>query len=147
MRINYFFRTGTQAGLVSGFEGLDSGLPVLGISVRQNSEKQIDAVWKLVRETAEKLKIEKIKRGKILVDDRYVGKGYTIPSDGTIEAITLLAQTEGILLDPVYSGKGMAGLIDMVRNGDFNKKEKILFLHTGGSAALFAYENELLDLS
>ena len=133
--------------MVSGFEGLDSGLPVLGISVRQNSEKQIDAVWKLVRETAEKLKIEKIKRGKILVDDRYVGKGYTIPSDGTIEAITLLAQTEGILLDPVYSGKGMAGLIDMVRNGDFNKKENILFLHSGGSAALFAYENELLDLS
>ena len=91
--------------MVSGFEGLDSGLPVLGISVRQNSEKQIDAVWKLVRETAEKLKIEKIKRGKILVDDRYVGKGYTIPSDGTIEAITLLAQTEGILLDPVFFWK------------------------------------------
>ena len=130
--------------MVSGFEGLDSGLPVLGISVRQNSEKQIDAVWKLVRETAEKLKIEKIKRGKILVDDRYVGKGYTIPSDGTIEAITLLAQTEGILLDPVYSGKGMAGLIDLVRKGVFRKGEKILFLHTGGSAALFAYERELL---
>ena len=105
MRINYFFRTGTQAGLVSGFEGLDSGLPVLGISVRQNSEKQIDAVWKLVRETADKLKIEKIKRRKILVDDRYVSKGYAIPSDGTIEAITLLAQTEGILLDPVFFWK------------------------------------------
>ena len=139
--------TGTQAGLVAGLEGLDSGLPVLGISVRQNSEKQIDAVWKLVRETSKKLKIREIQREKILVDDRYVGKGYAIPTDGTIEAITLLAQTEGILLDPVYSGKGMAGLIDMVRNGDFKKEEKILFLHTGGSAALFAYEQELIEYS
>ena len=139
--------TGTQAGLVSGLEGLNSELPVMGISVRQNREKQIDAVWKLVRKTAEKLKIREISREKILVDDRYIGKGYAIPTDGTIEAITLLAQTEGILLDPVYSGKGMAGLIDMVRNGDFSQGEKILFLHTGGSAALFAYEQELIEYS
>ena len=139
--------TGTQAGLVSGLEGLNSELPVMGISVRQNREKQIDAVWKLVRKTAEKLKIREISRENFLVDDRYIGKGYAIPTDGTIEAITLLGQTEGILLDPVYSGKGMAGLIDMVRNGDFSQGEKILFLHTGSSAALFAYEQELIEYS
>ena len=60
-----------------------------------------------------------------------------------IEAVQLLAREEGILLDPVYSGKGMAGLIDLVRNGHFIKGENVVFLHTGGSAALFAYRNIL----
>ena len=139
--------TGTQAGLVSGLSALSSELPVLGISVRQNRERQIDAVWNLVCKTVEKLKNIDIQRDKILVDDHYIGKGYAIPTDGTLEAIDLLAKTEGILLDPVYSGKAMAGLIDMVRKGDFKKNEKILFLHTGGSAALFAYEQELTNFS
>ena len=139
--------TGTQAGLVSGLSALSSELPVLGISVRQNRERQIDAVWNLVKKTVEKLNNIDIQRDKILVDDHYVGKGYAIPTDGTLEAIDLLAKTEGILLDPVYSGKAMAGLIDMVRKGDFKDNEKILFLHTGGSAALFAYEQELTNFS
>jgi len=139
--------TGTQAGLVSGLSALSSELPVLGISVRQNRERQIDAVWNLVCKTVEKLNNIDIQRDKILVDDHYIGKGYAIPTDGTLEAIDLLAKTEGILLDPVYSGKAMAGLIDMVRKGDFKNNEKILFLHTGGSAALFAYEQELTNFS
>ena len=69
----------------------------------------------------------------------YVGPGYGLATDGMIEAIELLAREEGILLDPVYSGKGMAGLIDLVRKGEFRKDENIVFLHTGGSAGLFAY--------
>jgi len=136
--------TGTQAGLVVGLEGVNSKLSVLGISVRQSREKQVNSVWDLVCKTTEKLGLPKILRDKVIVEDGYVGQGYGIPTDGTIEAISLLAQTEGILLDPVYSGKGMAGLIDLVRKGVFRKGEKILFLHTGGSAALFAYERELL---
>ena len=139
--------TGTQAGLVSGLCALSSELTVLGISVRQNRDRQVDSVWKLVKETVKKLNINDIKRDKILVDDHYIGKGYAIPTDGTLEAIDLLAKTEGILLDPVYSGKAMAGLIDMVRKGDFNNNDKILFLHTGGSAALFAYEKELTSFT
>ena len=135
--------TGTQAGLVTGLEGCNSSLPVLGVSVRQPQAKQIEAVGKLVRETAEKLGLPEIPQNKILVEDGYVGSGYGIPTEGTIEAISMLAQTEGILLDPVYSAKGMAGLIDLVKKGFFKKGEKILFLHTGGSAALFAYEREL----
>ena len=138
--------TGTQAGLVTGLEGLNSKLPVLGISVRQPENKQVDAVWKLVQKTVDKLNIPEIPREKILVDDRYVGEGYGVPNEGTLEAINLLAQKESILLDPVYSGKGMAGLISMIRKGIFKKGQKILFLHTGGSAALFAYERELLNL-
>ena len=136
--------TGTQAGLVTGLEGLNSKLPVLGISVRQPENKQVDAVWKLVKKTVDKLNIPEIPREKILVDDRYVGEGYGVPNEGTLEAINLLAQKESILLDPVYSGKGMAGLISMIRKGIFKKGQKILFLHTGGSVALFAYEKEIL---
>ncbi len=136
--------TGTQAGLVVGLEGINSKLPVLGISVRQQKEKQIDAVWELVKKTTEKLNIPKISRDKILVDDGYVGKGYGIPNEKTLEAISLLAKKESILLDPVYSGKGMAGLINLARKGIFKKNQKILFLHTGGSVALFAYEKEIL---
>ena len=136
--------TGTQAGLVAGLEGLNSKLPVLGISVRQQENKQVDAVWKLVKKTVDKLNIPEIPREKILVDDRYVGEGYGVPNEGTLEAINLLAQKESILLDPVYSGKGMAGLISMIRKGIFKKGQKILFLHTGGSVALFAYEKEIL---
>ena len=91
--------TGTQAGLVSGLEGLNSELPVMGISVRQNREKQIDAVWKLVRKTAEKLKIREISREKFLVDDRYIGKGHAIPTDGTIElSLYLHRQKESSLI-------------------------------------------------
>ena len=136
--------TGTQAGLVAGLEGLNSKIPVLGISVRQPENKQVDAVWELVKKTVDKLNIPEIPRERILVDDRYVGDGYGIPNEGTLEAINLLAQKESILLDPVYSGKGMAGLIGMIRKGDFMKGQKILFLHTGGSVALFAYEKEIL---
>ena len=80
---------------------------------------------------------------KILVDDGYVGEGYGIPADSTLEAIQLLAHHEGMLVDPVYSGKGLAGLIGMIRNGDFKQSDNIVFLHTGGESALFAYESKL----
>ena len=85
-----------------------------------------------------------IASSKILVDDRYVGDGYGIPAESTLEAITLTARQEGILLDPVYSAKGMAGLIGMVRQGFFKTTDNVLFLHTGGSTALFAYEEQIL---
>ena len=137
--------TGTQAGLVAGLEGIHAGLPVLGICVRNPRQKQIEAVHGLVSKTTHKLGIPDIDIDWVDADDGYVGEGYGIPNEGTLEAIHLLAKTEGILLDPVYSGKGMAGLIDHVRKGTFSKNEKILFLHTGGSTALFAYEKMLLD--
>jgi L-cysteate sulfo-lyase len=70
-----------------------------------------------------------------------VGGGYGIPTAGMVEAVTLLARTDGILLDPVYSGKGMAGLIDLIRKGRFKRDENVVFVHTGGSAALFGYQD------
>jgi L-cysteate sulfo-lyase len=134
--------TGTQSGLVAGLEGANSGIDVLGICVRQKDARlQEAAVHKLASATAEKLGIKGgIDAGRVMADANYVGEGYGLPTEGTIEAIDLLARHEGILLDPVYSAKGMAGLIDHVRKGKFGRNDNVVFLHTGGALALFAYE-------
>ena len=136
--------TGTQAGLVAGFTELEYDLPVMGISVRQPHDRQVAAVHKLTVATLEKLGKRSISASKILVDDGYVGDGYGIPAASTLEAIKLTARFEGILLDPVYSGKGMAGLIGLIRQGFFKPTDNVLFLHTGGASALFAYEEQIL---
>jgi L-cysteate sulfo-lyase len=81
-----------------------------------------------------------IARDRIIANGDYVGGGYGVPTPGMVEAVTLTARHEAILLDPVYSGKGMAGLIDLCRKGVFTKDETVVFLHTGGSPALFAYQ-------
>ncbi len=138
--------TGTQSGLVTGLEGANSGIDVLGISVRQpDGGLQEVAVHKLASATAEKLGIKGgIDRERVRANGDYVGEGYGIPTEGTIEAIDLLARHEGILLDPVYSAKGMAGLIDQIRKGAFSRDDNVVFLHTGGAMALFAYEDQLV---
>lgn len=131
---------GTQAGLVAGFEGTNSGINVLGIGVRAPRKAQEESVYKLACETADLLGMrDVVRRERVVANCDYVGEGYGIPTPGMVEAVSLLAQTEGILLDPVYSGKGMAGLIDLIRKGHFEKNESIVFVHTGGSAALFGY--------
>ena len=114
------------------------------ISVRQPRERQMNAVHGLTQRTLEKLGCEGIPLSQILVDDGYVGEGYGIPADTTLEAIRIAAQYEGLLLDPVYSAKGMAGLIGLARQGFFKPTDNVLFLHTGGASALFAYEEQLL---
>jgi L-cysteate sulfo-lyase len=86
-----------------------------------------------------------VEREKVVADSGYVGPGYGLPTDAMVEAVKMLAQYEGILLDPVYSGKGFSGLIDLVRKGRFKKGENVVFLHTGGSVSLFAYPN-IFDL-
>lgn len=136
--------TGTQAGLVAGLHDAGSELPVLGISVRQPRDRQVAAVQKLANATLAHIGRPAAPSGKILVDDGYVGEGYGIPAPSTLEAIAMTARAEGILLDPVYSAKGMAGLIGLTRQGFFKPDDKVLFLHTGGSAALFAYQSVVL---
>ncbi|OWW21797.1 D-cysteine desulfhydrase [Noviherbaspirillum denitrificans] len=131
---------GTQAGLVAGLEGLNSGIPVLGIGVRAPKEKQEENVYNLARQTWELLGVRgDLRREAVEANSDYVGPGYGQPTDGMVEAVRLLAQLEGILLDPVYSGKGMAGLIDLIRTGRFGKDENIVFVHTGGAVGLFGY--------
>lgn len=136
--------TGTHAGLVAGFEAIGHNLPVMGVSVRQPRERQMAAVHGLTQKTLEKLGKESVPLSRILVDDSYVGEGYGIPAESTLEAIRLTAQQEGVLLDPVYSAKGMAGLIGMIRQGFFKPTDNVLFLHTGGATALFAYQDQLI---
>ena len=135
--------TGTQAGLVAGFGALEYDLPVIGISVRQPKAKQIESVKKLALETLARLTKASTSLPDIWVEDEYVGEGYGVPAPSTMEAIELAAKNEGILLDPVYSAKAMAGLIGMVRAGFFKPSDHVLFLHTGGAAALFAYADKL----
>jgi L-cysteate sulfo-lyase len=131
---------GTQAGLVAGFEGTHSGIDVLGIGVRAPREVQEANVHKLACETAERLGMPGVvARERVVANCDYVGGGYGKPTDGMVEAVSLLARTEGILLDPVYTGKGMAGLIDLIRKGFFERDDNVVFVHTGGSAALFGY--------
>lgn len=132
---------GTQAGLITGLKAMNARIPLLGIGVRAPKEKQEENVFALALKTAEKLGCPNVvERGDVVADSSYVGAGYGIPREDTIEAIRMFAQLEGLLLDPVYSGKGAAGLIDYCRKGHFKKGEKVVFLHTGGSAALFGYD-------
>ncbi|MEM7188950.1 MAG: D-cysteine desulfhydrase [Pseudomonadota bacterium] len=136
--------TGTHAGLVAGLHALSDDTPVMGISVRQPKDRQIAAVHALAQKTAEKLGASEVPVGKILVDDGYIGPGYGVPAQSTLDAIEMTALTEGLLLDPVYSAKGMAGLIGLVREGFFKPTDNVLFLHTGGATALFAYQDLVL---
>ncbi len=133
---------GTHAGLLAGLHVAGSEIPVMGVSVRQPREKQIDAVYKLAVKTALQLTDTPIDLGKVLIDDGYVGEGYGLPTEGTIDAINIIAQTEGILLDPIYSAKGLAGMIGLINQNFFDRSKDVVFLHTGGASALFAYEDE-----
>jgi L-cysteate sulfo-lyase len=131
---------GTQAGLVAGLVALNSGIPVLGIGVRAPKAKQEANVLALAERTAAHLGLPGIIRPEhVVANCDYVGQGYGIPTEGMVEAVKLVAEKEGILLDPVYSGKGMAGLIDLIGKGQFGKDENVVFLHTGGQVGLFGY--------
>jgi L-cysteate sulfo-lyase len=132
--------SGTQAGLVAGLAAIQSDIHLLGIGVRAPQEKQEQMVFDLAQKTADHMGTGlTIARSDVRANCNYVGPGYGLPTDGMIAALKLLAQTEGLLFDPVYSGKGLDGLIDQIRKGYFDGMENVVFLHTGGSAALFGY--------
>lgn len=133
---------GTQAGLVAGLWGARSGIPVLGISVRQPVDFQVDLVHDLAARTLRLLGVhDELPRAAVAVDDRFVGPGYGVPTREMVDALELVARTEGVLLDPVYSGKGMAGLLRLVAEGRFGQDENVVFVHTGGVAGLFGYRS------
>lgn len=137
---------GTQAGLVAGLEIMHADISVLGISVRAAADSQIDKVHALASATAECIAPNvRIRRDRIRVDDRFVGPGYGVPTEEMVHALELVARTQGLLLDPVYSGKAMAGLIQLVREGFWSADANVVFLHTGGSAALFGYRWAFAD--
>ena len=135
--------SGTQAGLVLGMEGMNTGIPVYGVGVRAPKQKQEEMVYGLAQRTAEYMGLspDVVARDKVVANCDYVGDGYGLPTDAMVEAVKMMAQYEGILLDPVYAGKGFSGLIDLIRKGHFKKGENVVFLHTGGSISLFGYPN------
>jgi L-cysteate sulfo-lyase len=131
---------GTQGGFIVGLKAMKSDIPLLGIGVSAPKEEQEEKVFDLACETAEYIGSPGlVGREDVVANCNYIGDGYGIPTQSMQDAVLLLARLEGILCDPVYSGKALAGLIDLVKTGYFKGAEKIVFLHTGGSVALFAY--------
>ena len=136
---------GTQAGLVAGLKALHPGIPVLGIGVNAPREVQEQRVFDLACATAELIGAAGcVAREDVVANCDYIGAGYGVPTEGMRAALLELARREGLLFDPVYSGKALAGLLDLARRGAFSADENIVFLHTGGSAALFGYLDAIL---
>jgi L-cysteate sulfo-lyase len=134
---------GTQAGLIAGLAGIRSGVPLLGIGVRAPRSAQEENVFKLACATADLCGTAgAVRREDVVANCDFVGKGYGFSTPGSLEAIQMLARLEGILLDPVYTGKGMAGFLELIRSGFFKKGQNIVFIHTGGSAGLFGYVDD-----
>jgi L-cysteate sulfo-lyase len=134
---------GTQAGLVAGLAVMGSDVPVLGFGVRAPRERQEANVLKLAEETAALLgRPGAVSADRVVADCDFVGEGYGLVDQGVIDALTLAARTDGIVLDPVYTGKAMKGLIARAREGRF-EGERLVFLHTGGAQGLFGYGSEI----
>lgn len=130
---------GMHAGLIAGFAGTQSNIPVVGINVSRGKAEQEEKVYQLVNETSAHLGVQHpLSATAVTCFDEYVGEGYAIPTPEMVEAVQLFAKTEGLLLDPVYTGKAAAGLIDLIRKGYFKKGENILFVHSGGAPGLYA---------
>ena len=131
---------GTHAGLVAGKTLYQSNTKIIGISIKDSASNQEKRVLKLAQNSCEHIGCNPPSKKDIIVFDDYVGAGYAIPTDGMRDALSLMATKEAILLDPVYTGKAFDGLISLVRKNYFSSSDKVLFLHTGGSAALPAFE-------
>ncbi|MFC4024836.1 D-cysteine desulfhydrase [Oceanobacillus longus] len=130
---------GMHAGLIAGLYGNQTGIPVIGINVSRGKSEQEEKVSQLVKDTAGHIGISNtIPDEAILCFDEYVGPGYALPTPEMVEAVQVFAREEGVLLDPVYTGKAAAGLIDLIKQGYFRKEDNILFVHSGGSPALYA---------
>jgi D-cysteine desulfhydrase family pyridoxal phosphate-dependent enzyme len=132
---------GTQAGLVAGAALLGLRARIVGVSADDSSERLTGVVRDLLGQMAARLGARPASLGvdtDVEVDDAFVGDGYGVPTPASVEALELVARREGILLDPVYTAKAMAGLIDRIRRGEFRADQTVLFWHTGGQVGVFA---------
>lgn len=137
---------GTQAGLLVGFRACDLNAPVWGVSVGRPKESLEPIVLNLAQETTALAGADMtIAPEDVLVSSEFVGQGYGLPTVEAIEAIELTARHEGIMLDPVYTGKAMAGLVHRIRQGIYKPGQNIVFWHTGGVAGLFAYADAFAE--
>ncbi len=134
----------TQAGLTLGLKHLGADCRVIGYTVLWKAEDAVAATIQQANTTAQYLGIDTtLEKGDVEIHDACVGDLYAIPDQECIDAVRLVAQTEGIFLDPIYTGRAMAGLIDSIRKGRFTSTDTVVFIHTGGTAALFAYHEGL----
>lgn len=135
----------TQSGLELGRLALRSDIKIVGIAAERRREHAPDLIEKYVRQAARRIGVDcELHSRQVNNSEAFVGPAYGVPSQEGIQALLLLARTEGIFLDPVYSSKSMAGLIDHVERGALGPKDIVLFLHTGGTPALFALKEQLL---
>lgn len=134
----------TQASITSGLKLLNSQIKVFGVSVRKNEGQLKQSILHGIKSAEAYLGFElNLTSENIYLTDKYLGEGFEELDSKVLEAIQIVARTEGILLDPVYSGKAMSGLISEIRTGSFGPEETVIFLHTGGLPALFAYNREI----
>jgi 1-aminocyclopropane-1-carboxylate deaminase/D-cysteine desulfhydrase-like pyridoxal-dependent ACC family enzyme len=130
---------GTQAGLLAGFQRCAADdVSVLAFSVQRAAEEASKIVFDLAQEAAKRIGAGEVARSKVAVDDSQLGAGYGVPTDAGREALALLARTEGLLLDQVYTAKAFAGLLQGVREGRWSAGDTLVFVHTGGTPGLFA---------
>jgi len=145
ININYIISAvgtgGTQAGIELGLRLYEMNTKCYGISISRHIKPKSQEIADLCNQTVKYFELEcsQFSPDEIVVNYDYIGKGYAIPTNKCIEAIRTVAQIEGVILDTVYTGKAMAGLIDLIKKGKFKKNENIVFLHTGGEIANFAY--------
>jgi D-cysteine desulfhydrase family pyridoxal phosphate-dependent enzyme len=136
---------GTQSGMIVGAKALGFRAQLAGIAIDSARGELQAGVADLVARTARRVGLDiSVSRDEIVAFDGYLGAGYAVMGEPEREAILLAARHEGLLLDPVYTGRAMAGLIDLVRKGEIGKRETVLFWHTGGTAALHAYASDLM---
>lgn len=136
--------TSTHAGLLFGLRAMGSHIPVVGICVRRSSDQQTPRVQARCEEIADLLEIDNpLSKNDVVTMDDSLAPGYGRLNDMTLEAMRLAASKEGLILDPVYTGKVFAGMIHRVRDGAYTPDQNVLFIHTGGQPSLFAYEPEI----
>ena len=131
---------GTQAGLTLGAKMYSAPYRLCGIAVSGGEPEKTERARRIANQAAERLGVTvRVAPEDLQTDPRYIGAGYGIATPECVEAIRMLAGSEGILLDPVYTGKAMAGMIDQIRSGAMRADQTVVFLHTGGTPALFAH--------
>ena len=138
---------GTQAGLMLGNQLLKTAYQIVGINIDKGDDDKVpfdQYIISLANSTAKLMTLDyQFSQADLILNSDYVGQGYGIIGTLENEAISITAQTEGILLDPVYTGRAMGALLHMIRSGDIKKTDQVLFWHTGGAPALFAYKSAL----
>ena len=136
---------GTHAGILAGLKFFNSSIPVIGITVSRPLSEGLQRINALVKDTAEFLETPlPLARNDVIIKDAYLGRDYAIITPEARDAIRWVAQLEGIFLDPVYTGKTMAGMIDLVRRGEIPRGSTIVFWHTGGAPGIFGHPHDFV---